>query len=164
MQLKSNQEKFARTSSVVAYNPILPSIHLTTKCQLSILLASYGLWRAFEHLPLIAFRRLRNLSDVLVRVSRTTTPQESPGNRLFGVPISKTCPILRITNEFSSHTTGKAFKVSFRVSCESSNMTFSFTCKRCILQYLRQTGQLLHMRMNGHRYDFTLWKTAESST
>ena len=162
LQLKSNQEKPARIPLVVTYHPILPSFHLTTKRHLSILHASERLRRAFEHPPLIAFRRPRNLRDLLVRATLTTKPHESPGNYPCGVPRCKTCPILRVTDEFSSHTTGKVFKVNFRASCKSSNVIYLITCRRCGLQYVGETGQPLHMRMNGHRYDIAHRRTEES--
>ena len=66
------------------------------------------------------------------------------------------------TDEFSSHTTGKVFKVNFRASCKSSNVIYLITCRRCGLQYVGETGQALHMRLNGHRYDITHRRTEES--
>ena len=147
---------------MVTYHPILPSFHLTTKRHLPILHASERLRRAFEHPPLIAFRRPRNLRDLLVRATLTTTTYEPPGNYPCGVPRCKTCPILRATDEFSSHTTGKVFKVNFRASCKSSNVIYLITCRRCGLQYVGETGQPLHMRINGHRYDIAHRRTEES--
>ena len=123
LQLKSNQENTARIPLVVTHHPILPSFHLTTKRHLSILHASDPLRRAFEHPPLIAFRRPRNLRDLLVRATLSTTPHESPGNFPCGASRCKTCPVLMATDEFSS-TTGKVFKVRFRASCKSSNVIY----------------------------------------
>ena len=60
--------------------------------------------------------------------------------------------MLMATDEFSSHTTGKEFKVKFPTSCKSSNVIYLFTCRRCGLQYAGETGQPLYMRMNGHQY------------
>ena len=65
--------------------------------------------------PLIAFRRLKNLKDLLVRASLTSTSDEEPGNELCGAARCKTCPILLATDAFSSHTTGEQLKVMTRV-------------------------------------------------
>ena len=35
-------------------------------------------------------------------------------------------------------------------------------CRRCGLQYVGETSQPLHMRVNGHRYDITHQRTEES--
>ena len=66
------------------------------------------------------------------------------------------------TDEFSSHTTGKVFKVKFRASCKSSNVIYLITCRRCGLQYVGETGQPFHMRVNGPRYDIAHQRTEES--
>ena len=144
---------------MVTYHPILPSFHLTTKHHLSILYASKRLRRAFEHPQLIAFRRPRNLRDLLVHVTLTTTPHEAPGNYPCGTSRCKTCPILMVTDELSSHTTRKVFKVNFRAFCKSSNVIYLITCRRCGIQYVGETGQPLHMTINGHWYNNTHGRT-----
>ena len=120
------------------------------------------LWRVFEHSLLIAFRRLRNLKDLLVRTTLTATSHESLGNYPCGASKCKTCPILVVTDEFSSPTIGKVFKVNFHASCKSSNVIYLLTCRRCGLQYVGETGQPLHLRVNRHQYDITHRKTDES--
>ena len=67
-----------------------------------------------------------------------------------------------VTDEFSSHTTGKVFKVNFCGSCQSFNVIYLIMCRRCGLQYVGEwTGQPLYMRINGHRY-IVHWRTEES--
>ena len=74
--------------------------------------------------PLIAFRRRRNLRDLLVRVSLNATQNETPpGNHPCGAAGCKTCPILTTTDEFTSHKTGQKFKMKLTASCKSSNIT-----------------------------------------
>ena len=90
------------------------------------------------------------------------TQHESPGNYPCGVSRCETCPILIVTDEFSSHTTGKVFRVNFRPSCKSSNVIYLITCRRCGLHYVGETGQPLHMRINGHWYDIAHRRTEES--
>ena len=147
LQPKQSREKSARTPLVVTYHPLLPSFHTTTKRHLPILQASERLRRAFWYPPLIAFRRLKNLRDFLVRAVFTPTPFKPPGNYPCGASRCKTCPILRVTDEFSSHTTGQSFKVKFHASCKSSNVVYLITCRRCGLQYVGETSQLLHTRI-----------------
>ena len=67
-----------------------------------------------------------------------------------------------VTDEFSSHMTGKVLKAKFRPACKSSNAIYLNACRRCGLQYVGETGQPLHLRVNGHQYDITHRKTDES--
>ena len=89
-------------------------------------------------------------------------PHESPGNYLLRVSRCKTWPILMVTDEFCSHTTGKVFEVKFCASCKSSNVIYLITCRRCGLQHVGEMGQPFYMRVNGHRYDITQLSNEES--
>ena len=66
-----------------------------------------------------------------------------------------------VTDEFSSYTSGKVFKVKVCASRKYSNVICLIMFWRCGLQYLGETGQPLRMRVNGHRYDSTHWRTKE---
>ena len=67
--------------------------------------------------------------------------------------------MLRAMDEFSSHTTGKSYKMKFRVYCKSSNIVYFITCRRCGLQYVRETSQPLYARINGHWSDIVHRRT-----
>ena len=123
---------------------------------------SERLRRVFPSPPLIAFRRPRNLKDILVRATLTPILYEPPGNRPCGIPRCRTCPILLATDEFSSSTTGEKFKVKTKASCKSSNIIYLIECRRCGQQYVGETEQPLHRRINSHRYDITHRRTDES--
>ena len=149
-----NQDKSARTPLVVTCHPILPSLCWTTsQHNPSFMFRSYYEGHFCHHL--IAFRRLKNMRDLLVRASLTLTPHEEPGNRLCGAARYKTCPILLATDVFSSHTTGELFKVRIRASCKFSSVIYLITCRRCGQLYLSEMGQPLHFRINSHCFDIT---------
>ena len=42
------------------------------------------------------------------------------------------------------------FKMKFAASCKSSNIVYLINCRRCGQQYVGETGQLLHRRINDH--------------
>ena len=133
--------------------PSLPSNHSIIKKYQPILQASERIMEAFRLPPLIAFDHPRNLRDLLVRAALTSTAREPPGNYPCGAPRCKTCPILLTWDEFSSHTTGNSFKVKIWPSGKSSNVINLITCRRCGQQYVGETGQPFHLRVNGHRFD-----------
>ena len=133
-----------------------------TRRHQSTLHTSERLREAFSLPPLIAFRRPKNLRDFLVRATLTTNNQEPPGNRPCGATGCKTCPILTATDEFTSHTTGLVYKMNFAASCKSSNIIYLITCRRCGQQYVGETGQPLHRRVNNHRFNIAHRRTEES--
>ena len=98
----------------------------------------------------------------MVRATLTAKTYESPGNRLCGAARCKTCPVLMTTNEFTSHKTGQVFQMKFAASCKSSNIVSLISCRRCGQQYLGETGQQLHCRINSHRFDIRQSRTEES--
>ena len=66
-----------RTVFVTTYNPSLPNFNNIIKNYYPILTASDRCKNAFKDLPLLAYRRLRNLRDTLVRAT-IKTPKPSP--------------------------------------------------------------------------------------
>ena len=66
------------------------------------------------------------------------------------------------TNEFTSHKTEQVFKMKFAASCKSSNIVYLVTCRTCSQQYVVETGQLLHQRINCHCFDIKQRRTEES--
>ena len=73
-----------------------------------------------------------------------------------------TCPILRTTDMFTSHMTGERYRMKGSASCKSSNVIYLIQCRRCGHQYVGETGQPLHSRINGHRSDIAHRRTDES--
>ena len=162
LRVKEHQEKTSRTPLVVTYHPLLPSFASITRRHLHILHITERLRTAFPSPPLIAFRRPKNLKDLLVRAQLTSARRETPGNFRCGSVRCKTCPILLTTDVFTSHTTGEQFKVKGRASCKSYNIIYLIQCRRCGHQYVGETGQPLHNRVNGHRFDILHHRTNES--
>ena len=162
LRIKKGQEKTSRTPLVVTYHPLLPSFVSITRRHLHILHLTERLRTAFPSPPLIVFRRPKNLKDLLVRAQLTSARRETPGNFRCGSVRCKTCPILRTTDVFTSHTTGEQFKVKGRASCKSYNIIYLIQCRRCGHQYVGETGQPLHNRVNEHRFDITHRRTNKS--
>ena len=65
-------------------------------------------------------------------------------------------------DEFTSHKTGQVLKMKFAAFCRSSNIVYLITCRRCGQQYVGETGQPLHCRINSHRFDIRQRRTEES--
>ena len=105
-----------------------------------ILQDSYRLRKAFPSLPIIAFRRPRNLHNLPVRADITSKISDPPGTFRCEARMCKTCPLLVTTDMFSSSVTGECFKLKLCASCRTSNVIYLIQCRRCGLQYVGETG------------------------
>ena len=67
----------------------------------------------------------------------------------------KTCPDFVYKNTFKSTVTGREYSIinntNERVNCKFQNIIYLLTCKGCSAQYVGETAQKCHKRMNVHR-------------
>ena len=83
---------------------------------------------------------------------RTILPTNT-GNIPCGRRRCKCCYEIMTTSSFRSHNTGRRYNIRSNITCKSRNLVYLISCKRCGLQYVGETENLLHIRMNGHRSD-----------
>ena len=66
-------------------------------------------------------------------------------------PKCLTCPVLNTSHFYRSTITNRVYHVNFHnISCKSKNLIFLLTCNSCHAQYVGETSQYLHKRINGH--------------
>ena len=104
--------------------------------------------------PLVANRRPRNLKDLLVRASSKPPQIDYQGSSQCGRPRCKTCARIKTGTRFSSATTGETFHARVTANCKSKNVVYLIQCNKCSKQYVGETENALHLRMNGHRSDY----------
>ena len=56
---------------------------------------------------------------------------------------------------YTSKVTGKQYKTFCTVNCKSANIIYILECSVCGLQYVGESKQPFHKRLNGHRSDLT---------
>ena len=144
---------------VVTFHPSMNFLARTTRHHQITLRSSERLNAVFTLPLIIAFRRPKNFKDLLVHATLTLRANEIPVSFPCGANRCKTCPILRTTNVFVSKTTDERFTIKIHASCKTSNIVYLIECKRCGLQYVGESRQPLHRRMNGHRFDITHGRT-----
>ena len=136
---------------VVTYHPNLPSLGHTTKKRHKILHTSDRLRQAFPAPPIIAYRRPKNICDLLLCAEiKPATQSGTLGNHPCGQSRCKTCPILLSMAEFASKSTGRKNQLKVAATCKTSNVVYLIQCKKCGQQYVSETGQALHCRMNNY--------------
>ena len=116
-----------RVPLVTTYHPRLPRLSSIVNDNMTILHSSGS---AIPKLPLIAFRRPRNLGDILVRArlpnansDLNVTDEESPQgcskcNRLR----CKTCLYLKPAQKVKSHSTDLTYTIRTKSQCDTPNV------------------------------------------
>ena len=148
-----------RVPFVMTYHPGLRNTTKILKRHLPILHISERLRGAIPNPPLVAFRRPKNLRDMLVRAELSeAAPPTQPGNIPCNNRRCKTRNILIQSDSFTSPCTGSTHKIRFEFKCTTRNLVYLIQCRRCGLQYVGETGNPLHTRMNSHRSDIRTTK------
>ena len=109
----------------------------------------------------IAFRRCRNLCDLigenklvnnkcLKPKAKHTIKKCEPCRIKEG---SLCCKQMLDTNQFSSHVTGKSYKIYHQLNCKSSNTIYLMDCSKCHKQCVGKAQTAFNLRLNNHHKD-----------
>ena len=74
--------------------------------------------------PVVAFRRCKNLKDILVRARLTSGREKVHNNRGSSCCKKSRCQVCKVmsnSDTFKSSTTGKEYKINYSFNCDSSN-------------------------------------------
>ena len=102
----------------------------------------------FPAAPMVAFRRVRNIKDTLVKSTceRVTHPQRGPRSM-----------IEKNMNKGDSVTVDtKSFKI-VKESSRTKGVVYCAECTKCHKKYVGSTGRKLSDRFNGHRSDIVCY-------
>ena len=149
----TSDDKPSRAPLVVTYNPALRSLSSIIRKHFPILSSSHRCSNVFKAAPFVAFRRTKNLNDVLVR-SRLRKPTQStlpPGSFRCG---SNCITCNYITDGLINYTftsTAETRSIKHHIDCNSTNVIYMVQCTRCDKQYIGETKRRLRDRFNEHR-------------
>ena len=142
---------------VITYNPALPNIARIIHQHSNVLYSSDPCRNVFKTLPLVAYRRCKNISDILVRAQLTETPDSSnsratPGSFRCNSRNCTTCPYIEHgRNHYTFHSTGETYHIKSHITCTTFNVIYMIQCRLCNLQYIGETKRRLKDRFNEHR-------------
>ena len=128
-----------------------PNLKEITRNHLPILHNSQRCRSAIPEPPILAYRRSKNLRDLLVHSDIRTTTQLPPGFSKCGSTRGcNVCKYSRNTNNFQSNNTNNIYRITNHISCKSKNIIYIINCKRCNKQYVGETKTELRLRFNNH--------------
>ena len=68
-------------------------------------------------------------------------------------PRCKTCIQVSNSNHFTNAETNKIYPIKGNMDCDSTNLIYLISCKKCPAQYVGETGNSLRTRFTQHRYN-----------
>ena len=160
LQPRPRQQQPHHVPLVTTYHLGLTGLTKIVNKHLPILHASKKLKQAIPNPPLVTFRQPKNLRDLLVRSALTTpAPSTNTGNNKCNNKWCKCCQEMVTSNTFESQITGRKYHIRSNITCKTTKNVYLISCKKCGLQYVGETENVLHVRMNGHRSDIRTRKT-----
>ena len=109
--------------------------------------------------PIIGFKRLPNLRDMLTKASVSYPPKEIEPPRTIPTHCTRLgrctyCPIINKIDLVTCKITAKKYKpidLPKILSCELSDIVYLITCKTCIMYYAGETGRAFRSRIYEHK-------------
>ena len=151
------QKTMNRVPLVLTFNPANPNLVQIIQKHWDIMRLSNKA-SAFPEPPMVVYRRNQNLGDKLVRAklkspyNTQTTQQKRPG---FVNPCGSTrtfchiCPKKDLPQQYTSSYTGRNY-TGVNYTCETRNVVYLITCRKCKKQYVGQTYRTYKTRINEH--------------
>ena len=155
----NNRQTLARTPLVLTYHPLNTPVVQTILNNFDILRNDSDTSTIFTSLPVIAYRRDKNLRDQLVRSSlrpthHNSTPALSPGTLPCKRPRCKTCPHTHTVSSISGPKGRIRIHNSF--TCTSKDVIYVLSCLKCNSLYVGETKRLFSERFREHLRDIRL--------
>ena len=116
--------------------------------------SSPRLRRCFPQPSLVAYKRSKNLGDLLVRAkipAQTRTPRRAQGFRPCG-GLCPMCPFCRPASSHECATMGKTWKIVGPITCKTKNVVYKLSCKKCShFLYIGETSRRVCDRFAQHK-------------
>ena len=133
---------------VMTFSSFLPDVRRILREKRAILHRSREMRKIFPRDPLVAYRRGRNLRDVLVHQKTARSVSNKKGREDCG----KGCVICR--RWYSGDTLGGPDGPVYydkSIGCRSKNVVYGLLCNSCeVVVYVGQTGDKMYTRMENH--------------
>ena len=143
------KESTERVPFVITFHPRLRKLGTVLNRYFYLLQSNERLKKAFPQAPMVAFRRLRNLKDMLVHSGSQKEDCTQTVSKCGNIRC-KCCSHLEEKIDFNIN--GKQHELRGGGSCKTSNLIYGVRCKLCGLWYVGESGMKLHERLNQHCY------------
>ena len=145
---KRKDKNEERVPLVLTYSRHLPDIHKIVRRHMHVLRKSEKMARVFQTPPIVAYRRDKNLCDVLVH-GKTNKALKRVDNTCS----CRVCQAV-LKDDIWNSTSDEAFKTVQTASCSDRNVVYALICSRCNKTvYVGETERSLKERTEEHLRD-----------
>ena len=134
----SNQRS-ERIPLVLTYHPLNERIQSILLRNSKILSSDPETRAVFPQPPLVAYRRDSNLRDILVHTSDSSQPSSQAGTSPCLHARSRTCQ--HISSATNVRGPQYPFVIKKAFSCQTSDLVYCISCRRCPAVYIGETGR-----------------------
>ena len=161
LQDKEKRES-KRIPFTTTFNKELPEIKSIVNKHWHLLQTNRDIAPSFEERPVLAFRRNKNLRDILGQThlsrGKKTIPEKLRKNGGCQACLSharnQCCNHIISTKTFRSQTTKEEFEIRHSLNCRSKNVIYLGFCNKCPgTQYVGKSEPPVNLRINTHRHD-----------
>ena len=153
-KVERKEEKAKRETLVITYHPALPSISKTIQKHHKVMVSqSKYLQRIFSRPSLVAYKRPKNLADLLIRAKVDNKRSERKKNGFVHCDRAcMACIQCERATEHQCRRSGQTWKINAPLTCLSSNVIYKLGCRKCPdFVYIGETGRRFCDRLTNHR-------------
>lgn len=137
-----------RIPLVLTYHPLNEKIKKILVHNFDILSNDPETRRMFTDAPLVAYRRDRNIRNALVHTTVGSQSAVPAGTVPCDHPRCRTCQ--HVTSSTTVNGPNCSINIKEHFSCQSSNLIYCISCRRCSALYIGETGRTLRERFGEH--------------
>lgn len=141
------------------YDPRIVPISDSIKKHFVIAQKEASFKNSFPKMPMVGYRRARNLGEHLIRAKLYPNQRYELRNRNGFFVCDKRnngCSLCNRSNSIVEHVashSNKKYPVKSKIKCSDTYVIYSIQCKICPKQYVGQTSNTAAKRFNSHFYD-----------
>ncbi|XP_039261676.2 uncharacterized protein LOC120337843 [Styela clava] len=149
---KTETKKETLLSFITNYHPTQPNLRKIFSDYQYILDNNDRLKEIFPKPPRLAYRKCPTLRDKLVRAKlKPETPvKKNPGFFKCGRKSCSTCQYSEERKIATNKQKTAEIRIRQKVTCNSENVIYLISCKKCGMQYIGETGRHLKYRITEH--------------
>ena len=137
---------------VATYHPKVKELGKLITDLLPFLYSDGEVQKVFSPPPIVSYRSARKIKDYIVR-SKLYPVERNVGCRGCGSSRCQVCKSISITEEFTSFTTKKTYKINHSFDCNDKCLIYLLSCKSCGKQYVDGTSDHFRSRWNNYKSD-----------
>ena len=141
-----------RVPLVITCHPRLPNIGEILHGLHPVLQSSKRCAKAISEVRMVAQRKPKSLRDIIVR-AEIKNQIVNKGCHKCGSVRCKVYDYItgHEDTKFTSKVTGWEYVINYELNCNSENVVYLLSCKRCAMQYVGSTTNRFRTRFNNHK-------------